>query len=117
MTKAMLIYSYDIYTHIEIWVSYVYVCLQSLSLSDRSSQNTEPHYGVMISLKHISFRKCVLATEGGLKRYFFFTQFDSPFCCQTQRAKRVGGQDVQVLCYFLIFSFTHIFLPFFVSDP
>lgn len=47
MTKAMLIYSCDIYiyTHINIWVINVYVYLRGLRLSDRSSQNTEPHYG------------------------------------------------------------------------
>lgn len=101
-----------IYTHINIWVIYVYVCLRGLRLSERSSQNTEPHYD-RISFNNFSEahqpQKVCPYNRGVTKMIFLFYTFKFLilFCFQTREAKRVGDQDVNSL---LVSAFSSFFL-------
>lgn len=116
MTKAMLIYSCDIYiyTHIDMWIIYVYACLRGLRLSERSSQNTEPHYDYewvsAIFLKHASLKSVRPYNRGVTKMIFlFFTLLNFWFSFFAFKLKRQRELVTKTWTVQLSLLFPHFF--------
>lgn len=107
-----------VYTHIDIWVIYVHVCLRGLRLSERSSQNTEPRddgmsFSALFSEARQPQKSEVLTTEVWLKWCFFFYTFE--FLLSNSRGKESSRTaQLSLLCPHFFF-YVYFYGPFFVS--
>ncbi len=106
------------YTHRH--VDNLCICFRGLRLSERSSQNTEPHCDRMSFSDFSETRqpqKCVRTTEVWLKWYFFFTLFNFWFSFVAFKLKRqrelvTKAWTVQLSLLFPhFFAFLCIFFP------
>lgn len=126
MTKAMLIYSCNIYTHIDIWVIYVYVCLWGTEIiwevqwKHRTTLWQNEFWWFFFFfffLKHTSFKKSVLTTEVWIKWCFVFThlKFWFSFLLSDSRGKESCWlRQSSCLSLSLIFFFYVCFSALFV---
>lgn len=103
-----------------MWIIYVYVCLRGLRLSERSSQNAEPHYDRMsfgdFSEAHQP-QKYVLTTEAWLKWCFFFTLLNFWFSFFVFKLRRQRELVTKTWTVRLSLLFPHFFFLLCVFLP